>query len=188
MEPAFIQLIAVVLGGLIAMAGGVVTALVQEGQKRKGESHNLALAFRGEIAALLELIRDRHYVQRLGEVRRQIEETQEPFYMPIRVRFQYDRVYDSNVERIGILKPPLPELIPRFYTRITSVMEDLVSLGDGTYGNADLALLLRIYGDAQRMIEISLVQGEEILAEIGRLYDLDEAKTAARRTSAQRAA
>jgi hypothetical protein len=63
-----------VLGGLIAMAGGVVTAIAQEGQKRKQDSYNLALAFRGEIAALLELIRQRNYVERLSQVRKQIEE------------------------------------------------------------------------------------------------------------------
>lgn len=90
--------------------------------------------------------------------------------MPFRVRFKYDRVYEQNVARIGLLKAKLPEQIPLFYTRITSILEDMVSLGDGTYANCDLQLLLRIYRDTYRLLQITLVQGKEIIAAIGKEY------------------
>jgi hypothetical protein len=172
MDPAIIQLLAVVLGGLIAIAGGIISTTFVERQKQRQESYNLALAFRGEITALVELLRERRYTERIAEVIHQIEQTQEPFYMPMRIRYRYDRVYEENVGRLGLLKPPLSEMIPLFYTRLTSVMEDMVSLGDGTYVDLDLPVLLRIYRDSQRILELTTAEGDRILATIAEQYDL----------------
>src|SRR5690606_26045701 len=105
----------------------IFTTLFRDAQLQRRESRNLALAFKGEITALLELIQDRNYLKRMADVIEQIEQSGQPFYMPFRVRFEYDRVYRENVARIGILNPPLPEQIPLFYTRFTSILEDLVS-------------------------------------------------------------
>lgn len=167
---AMVQLAAVLLGGLLAIAGGIVTTLFRDEQLQRRESRNLALAFKGEITALLELIQERNYLKRMADVIEQIEQSGQPFYMPFRVRFEYDRVYRENVARIGILNSPLPEQIPLFYTRFTSVLEDLASLGDGTYTGLELAILLRIYRDAHRLLEILLSQGETILAAIDHEY------------------
>ena len=160
---AMVQLAAVLLGGLLAIAGSIFTTLFRDAQLQRRESRNLALAFKGEITALLELIQDRNYLKRMADVIEQIEQSGQPFYMPFRVRFEYDRVYRENVARIGILNPPLPEQIPLFYTRFTSILEDLVSLGDGTYTGLELAILLRIYRDAYRLLDLLLRQGETIL-------------------------
>src|SRR5690606_36646917 len=100
---AMVQLAAVLLGGLLAIAGGIVTTLFRDEQLQRRESRNLALAFKGEITALLELIQERNYLKRMADVIEQIEQSGQPFYMPFRVRFEYDRVYRENVARIGIL-------------------------------------------------------------------------------------
>src|SRR5690606_20423459 len=124
-----IQLGAVLLGSVLAIIGGILTTAYREEQAQRRESRNLALAFKGEITALLELNLERGYIQRVDQVIQQIEQTGKPFYMPLRIRFQYDRVYAANVGRIGILKSSLPEQIPLFYTRLTSLLEDFVSIG-----------------------------------------------------------
>lgn len=169
-EQAFFQLLAVLVGGVLATAGGIMTTLVVERRRHRQDSLHLALAFKGEISALLELFEQRHYLTRFSEVIQQIDQTGQPFYMPFRIRYQYDRVYEGNVNRIGILKTPLPEIVPRFYTRLTSIMEDMVSLGDGTYAHLDLALLLRIYRDNHRILAGTLEEGKAILAAIDRAY------------------
>lgn len=171
-DPTIAQLIAVIVGGLIAIAGGILTTTVLERQKQQRESRNLALAFRGEIAALIELIRERRYQERFGQIIQQIEQTGEPFYMPFRLRFQYDRVYQANINRIGLLKPPLPEQIPLFYIRLTSILEDMVSLGDGTYAQVDLDILLRIYHDSNALLNLTVTQGEQLIQTISREYRL----------------
>jgi hypothetical protein len=169
-EQAIFQLVAVIVGGLIAITGGLLSNLIIERQKMGKQSYNLALAFRGEITAIMELIKERNYIERYSQVVQQIEESGEPFFMPIRIRYEYDRVYAENVERIGILKAPLPEEISIFYTRLNSILEDMVSLGDGTFAEVELDLLLRIYQDAKAAIEKTLTQGEAIIKKITETY------------------
>ncbi len=169
-EAALMQLLAVIVGGLLATGGGILTSIFLERDRQKRESRNLALAFKGEITALLQQIEERHYQHRIEQVIAQIETERQPFLMPFRIRFRYDRVYDENVERIGILKEPLPELIPLFYTRLTSVLDDMLSLGDSTYAVLPLDVLLRIYRDMLRLLgEITQV-GERILQAIDERY------------------
>ena len=170
---ALIQLSAVVVGGLLAIAGGRLTTTFLEMQKQRRDSLHLALAFRGEITALLEHIRERKYVERFAEISKQIEATGKPFFTPFRVRFRYDRVYEANVMRLGLLKLPLPERIPPFYNRLVSVVEDLSSLGDGTYATLELAIILRIYRDCERLLALTLREGDEILKTSDAEYELE---------------
>lgn len=155
------------------IGSGILTTTILERQRETRESRNLALAFKGKIRSLLELIEERNYVNRLTEVIAQIEQTRQPFYMPFKVRFKYDRVYEANVEYIGKLKPPLPELIALFYTRLTSVLEDLAAIGEGFYSVLELEDLLRIYRDARRLILLTAKEGETILETINRVYQFD---------------
>lgn len=166
------QLLSVVVGGLLATFGGLATNTYLERLRQSRESRNLALAFKGELTALIALIEERRYVERFEQVIEQIESTRQPFYVPFRIRFRYDRVYDANVDRIGLLKPPLAEQLPLFYTRVNSIMEDLVSLGDGSYTQIDLDQLLRIYRFAHDMLKVSQTHGREIIAAIRTSYRL----------------
>ena len=170
MNEATMQLVAVVIGGLIAITGGFLSSRLLEQHRLRQEERNLALAFKGEISAVLELIKERKYLDRFTQVIDQIETSGKPFFMPFRVRFKYDRVYESNVARIGLLKAPLPQEVPVFYTRLDSILEDLVSLGDGTYAGIDLPLLLRIYRDTRSATERLVSQGGSILELIGQKY------------------
>ena len=90
--------------------------------------------------------------------------------MPFRVRLQYDRVYDKNVERIGMLKGELPELVPVFYTRLNSIIEDMLSMGDETYARLELEVLLRIYHDLQRILGEVVEVGRQIIQVIDEQY------------------
>ena len=164
------QLVAVVVGGLIAITGGFLSTTVLERRRLRQESRNLAFAFRGEITAILELIRERNYLERFQQVIEQIEQSGESFYMPFHIRFKYDLVYSSNVSKIGLLKEPLHEQIPLFYTRLTSILEEMVNLGEGVYSQLEQEILLRIYRDTRRAIQLTVTQGEEILASITDLY------------------
>jgi hypothetical protein len=169
-QQAMMQLLAVIVGGLIATAGGLYANLFIERERRKREAANLALAFRGEIRALLEHIKERRYAERFSEVIAEIERTRQPFFMPFRIRFRYDRVYDSNVGRIGTLKEPLPEPIPLFYTHMNAILEDLASMGDETYARLELDTLLRIHRDVLRVLGEVTWTGEEIIKHVDQLY------------------
>jgi len=169
-ETAMLQLLAVIIGGVLATGGGILTSVYLERDKQKRESRNLAMAFKGEITALLQHIDERHYQQRFEQVIAEMEANNKPFLMPFRIRFRYDRVYDENVERIGMLKGQLPELIPLFYTRLNAIIEDMLSMGDDTYARLELDVLLRIYHDLQRILGETVEVGRTILQVIDEQY------------------
>lgn len=169
------QLIAVVVGGLLAIAGSVLTSIFIERQRRSWDARHLALAFKGEITALNEIIRERRYLSRIEEIIKHMEQTGTPFYMPFRLRFKYNQVYATNVNRIGLLQAPLPEMIPLFYTRLSTVLEDLTSLGDGTFAHLDHEMLVRIYRDALRILTLTSASGEDIIKAINSAYGLKDA-------------
>ncbi|HET6846480.1 MAG TPA: hypothetical protein VFH29_06565 [Anaerolineales bacterium] len=171
MNPAYLQPIAVIVGGLIAIAGGFLSSRMLERQRLRQEERNLALAFKGEISAILELIKERNYVGRFAQVVEQIETSGQAFFMPFRVRQKYERVYEANVARIGLLRRPLPEEIPVFYTRFASILEDLTSLGDGTYAHLELPIVVRIYRDTIAATERLILQGQTIMTTISAKYE-----------------
>jgi hypothetical protein len=164
------SLLAVVIGGTLAIAGGYASTRLMEKHRLDQESRSLALAFKGEISALLLHMERRDYAGRFREVIGQIEATQQPFFMPFRIRFAYDSVYQENVARIGLLKGKLPELVPHFYTQLHSIMDDLISLGDRTYADLDLETLLRIYEDLARVLNETTSIGRAIILEVDRQY------------------
>ena len=126
---ATIQLAAVVTG-THAIAGGILSNLVLDRQRLKQQERSLALSFRGEITAILEVVKERNYVNRFTQVAEQIERTHEPFFAPFRLALVRPGAQE-NVGQLGLLKSPLPEELPLFYTRLASVMEDIASMGDG---------------------------------------------------------
>ena len=164
------SLLAVVVGGFLAIAGGYASTRLIEKHRQEQESRSLALAFKGEIMALLQYVERRNYAARFEQVIEQIEATQQPFFMPMRIRFAYDSVYQENVGRIGLLKGKLPELIPLFYTQLHAIMDDLANLGDRTYAELDLETLLRVYRDLQRFLAETASIGQAIVIEVDRQY------------------
>ena len=167
---AIAQLVAVIIGGLLATMGGFVSTVLVAHHQRAVTSRSLALAFKGEISALLAHIEERRYARRFEEVIAQIESTGQPFLMPFRIRFAYDRVYQENVQQIGLLRGRLPALIPAFYIRLTGMVDDLSSMGDGTYSALGPDIVLRLYKDLHDILDKTVAQGGEIIAEIDAQY------------------
>lgn len=112
----------------------------------------------------------RNYGHRFNEVIQQMEASGQPFFMPFRIRFAYDRVYDKNVGNRGLLKGALPEKIPLFYTLLLSALEDLSSMGDDTFTELDLKTLIQIYIGAQKVLKKVANLGAEMTSEVGHIY------------------
>jgi hypothetical protein len=170
MPESLFPLVAVLLGGVLTIAGGYFSTILIERQRLEREQKNLAFAFRGEISAILQLIQDRDYLARFADIIAGIEKTGEPFYVPFRVRYQYDSVFRSNANKIGSLANPLPELLAIFYTRMASILEDFSSLGDGTYASLSAQDLSGLYKRTLKMLSGTHASGQEIIDKIDELY------------------
>jgi hypothetical protein len=134
-------LLQIIVGGLLTFLGGFLATVLSDRSKQMRESRNLALAFRGELKAITQLIEQRQYVPILNEMIEDARKTGTPVVLKVLVRRSYFNVFEKNVDKLGTLVPPLPELIASFYTSANAILEDLDSFREG---NVDRTLEMQI--------------------------------------------
>jgi hypothetical protein len=166
-----------ILGAVIAAAGVVVGGALNivslyflDNKKQMAESRRVALAFRGEISALLALIQIRRYIDRFQLIIDAIEQTGQPHIVYIQVRRNYFPVFSSNVGNLGLLKNPLPELIAQFYTQLNSILEDLESYRDGSLNDLETSDLLASKKETLELFKNTLAIGEAIISKTNQFY------------------
>lgn len=118
--PWWVPLLAAVIGGVIATGGSICI----ETLKRITERRALALAFRGELLAITEIVAARKYVELLEETASDLAAGGTVALQPIRVERNYFPIYSENASKIGALPPAIAERLARTYTYANSFLED----------------------------------------------------------------
>lgn len=165
-----LPLIGVLLGGILSIAGGLLSNLFIECRRAKSARRNLALAFAGEISAIVEIVNTRQYIPNLRNAITYMEETGEIYPLHISVNRDYFNVYVSNVSNIGILGGRLPRMIATFYTQGNSVLEDINSLSNDALGESDVSFHIEAYKELLKLFESTIVVGHKIVCEIEKTY------------------
>ena len=129
LDPPTAQLLSALLGGALAIAGGIGAQWALEAQRRRAERRSLAGAFAGELAALFSAMQQRRWRDRVDDLIAEAERTGKVPSVVFSVRHHYFRVFDANAGRLGALEPPLPEMLAQHYIYYLKVflefMEDL---------------------------------------------------------------
>ncbi len=161
----FQPLIPVIVGGLLTFMGGVLGPHIIEKLKHNRDAKNLAFAFRGELIAIRTIVNHRNYLGHLTEIIEHVKATNEPFIFKVNVRQNYFNVYEKNVDKLGLLPSPLPELISTFYTQAKSVLEDLESLRNGDFSTSDTDLV-NVYEELYNLLYSTMKLVDTITQEI----------------------
>lgn len=162
----FNVLIGVLLGGLLTVG----TTILLERYRESREARRLAKAFCGEISALKHIVERRQYIAGLGSVLKYIDETGQTYSWSIRVRRRYFGVYESNLDRIGLLEGVLPEQIASFYVRANSILEDLSAIDDGLWSDKGAAEQRELYAELKSLFEELMEDAEALIREIKGMY------------------
>ncbi|MBE7926105.1 hypothetical protein [Pseudomonas saudiphocaensis] len=116
------------IGG--AFVGGISTFLPSyflEARKHRLERKAITTALTSEISALLEIIEHRNYLGGLIEAVNHLKANPEDKYiLTVTVPEHYSRVYQSHIDRIGLVKPTLAAEIIEFHQLIDAVVQDIV--------------------------------------------------------------
>jgi hypothetical protein len=166
----YLPLIGVLVGGAIAIIGGLISNLWVEWRRDRRLRKSLALAFQGEITALLEIVAKRGYIDGLKEMLRNIENSGEPIIYHFRARREYFSVYKANVSAIGMLRPPLPNLVARFYTQANSILEDIEQFEGVDPSTVDPKLLAKAYRELLALFEDTTNVGKQVVKEVSDQY------------------
>ena len=117
------ELISVVVGGALALTGGLLTKL-WEGQR---ERRALSSALAGEIAAVVEIVERRNYPRAVRELILAVEASHEPLYIQVPVTQKYFTVYEANAAKVGLLPRHAARGVACFYAYAKSIIEDVTS-------------------------------------------------------------
>jgi hypothetical protein len=166
----FMPLINVAAGALIGGAISFFSSTSLENRRHKQESRRIALAFKGEVGAILSIIKRRRYLDGFEAAIRHMEEKREKYPILIYVRRDYFKVFDSNVGNLGLIACPLPQLIPQFYVYANSLLEDLQSHREGIYDDYEAPQLTDHVKELHSMLSDIVTIGDEIIKQTDLLY------------------
>lgn len=166
----FIPLINIALGVIIGGAISYLNTARLETRKQETESRRLALAFQGEIQALIGIIDRRKYLVTIQWFIDQMEKTDKRYNFHLHIRRNYFLVYQNNVSNIGLLPCSLPGLIAQFYVQASAVLEDIESLRDGTLDEVNLPDFISNMKTLHSLLKDTVLIGEKIIEKTESLY------------------
>lgn len=160
----WIPLISAIAGGAIAICGN----LVLDHRRQQQRAKSLALALRGEIKAMIEIVEIRRYVELLDEGITLVNTTQQHLLWHIPAKSRYFMVYEENASDLGMLSPDVTESIARTYALAKSFLDDVTNpswLDRQTTQEVVLAM-----EDAKRVLKMALSSARNTVSAIEARY------------------
>ena len=114
------DLISVIIGGALAVGGGLLSQSWQHRRDRSSLAHALA----GEIHAIVDIVERRHYQDTITTLIEKVVQTKAPMILQVGITQKYFVVYESNAAKIGLLPSHAAKNVAVFYTLAKSVIED----------------------------------------------------------------
>jgi hypothetical protein len=168
----YLPLIGVVVGGLLFIFGGFTNntwlVYIRERKLRR----TLALAFRGEVQALLEIFEKRGYIEGLRAAKAQIEATGKFQAYHFNTKKKYFSVFEANIGQIGVLRPPLSELVARFYAQAHLILDDMERFDELDPASVDPMVAIAAYDEVLSIFEDTVAVGKRIVQEVSRRYSI----------------
>ena len=164
MDSGWAAIIGAGVGGLAVFLSSFGIQIFQ----RANERRNLLSAFKGEISAILKIVKLRRYKESFKGALKKAKENAKNGAGPIKVRGiileqNYFEVYERNTQKIGSLGDPLPEKICKFYTLAKSLIEDVTNFEKmklSTWPAKTQAIILE---EILKIFEEMEKQGREVL-------------------------
>jgi len=117
------DLLSVVVGGALALAGGIATKLLENRRERRAFAYALA----GEIHAIVQIIEERQYQQGFAAAIDSVKKFNKPSGLRISITQKYFIVFETNVLKIGLLPARTAKDVASFYTFAKSLIEDMMN-------------------------------------------------------------
>lgn len=162
---------AVALGGGIGVAGSIVSNWFLESYRRSKIKKSTALAFKGEISSLVELVHFRKYIDHLKETKSYVETNRTPSKVFFSAEYEYFAIYKNYIDKIGLLDDPLPYKITRFYAQANAFLEDAQTLYNHGFPSINIDDIIRFYDEMIYLIEDCMRLGEDITSIINEKYE-----------------
>jgi len=133
-RPIMGDLLSVLVGGAIGVAGSVATAITAKWWDEQRQRKALRAAFGAEIGALLKITEARRHVANAQEWLRRWPNGEDHVPKFFWLKTPQDPVYSNNVDKIGLLGTDAADIV-LFYTNVDAIRVNLSVLVTGQIKN-----------------------------------------------------
>lgn len=161
----WVPVLSTLLGGVLVMASNFAL----EWSRRRSEAESLALALRGEMIAIIDIVRIRRYAEHLAETVALLKQGQPVLMPPLRIEREYFPIYSENAARIGILVPEVAASLARAYTYANSFVEDATMPRDPTLSPG----MAEFIEETADVLRLALKEADEAVDLIETTYMVD---------------
>ena len=117
------DILSVVIGGALAIAGGLAPRLWESRRQRRALAHALA----GEVSAIIDIVERRRYQEGVRELIRAVETSHQPLFLRVPITQNYFVVYEANSVNVGLLPRKTARDVASFYTHAKALIEDVTT-------------------------------------------------------------
>jgi len=167
----WIPVLSSLVGGVIAITGNIILSYFNEKNKAKLNANSLKAALAAEIENICHLLRTRKYLDGLRAAVDSIKEDGIHRTFKARVNLNYSKIYDANLENIGLIGVDLSSKVCKFYSICSAVIEDLNALYADEYHDYGPGQMIEIYENMIGLVSSMLKLGDEI-AQIVSSYEV----------------
>ena len=119
------DLFKIVLTASLTLGGGVILLVLTQFLTRCQERKSVQAAVRSEIQSILAIVERRQYIRVLSNFIETIKKDGSVRFFQIRVGKDYDLVFRTNCNKLGLLPSETAAKTVRFYHLISSVTQDI---------------------------------------------------------------
>ena len=130
----------------------------------------LALALQEEVRTLLDIFEKRGYIEGLRTAKAQTEATGKFQAYHFKAQQKYFTVFETNAEQIVMLRPPLSELVTRFYAQAKFILDDMERFEKLDPATVDPVQAIAAYDEVLGVFEGTISLGRRIVQEVSRRY------------------
>lgn len=150
---------AAIIGAITGAVAAAFPLFLMELYKGRKESAQIRAALISEVATLVEIAESREYLKGLQKAYNSLKgQPKEATYRyGAKIPNHYSRIYQANLDRIGILDTDTARKIVQFHQLIDAVVQDVVPGGPLYEGRG-----LKAFEEAANILERALQLGREI--------------------------
>jgi hypothetical protein len=158
----WLPVFAAIGGAFVGAISSFFPALLLERHRRKVEASTVKAALVAEISSLLKIIKARQYIDDVKNIIEDFKKTPDmELSYKVQVPEHYSRVYQSHINKLGLLKTNEVTKIIEFYQMIDAVVQDLKPGGCISEGDVGIDA----YHEMLEIFEVALSIGSEIIKE-----------------------
>jgi len=122
---AWFPIFTLLLGSLFGAFSSIIPAALIDSRRNRTQAKRLMKALQTEVVSLMQIIDKRHYLSSLSDCITALNSDPTPVPFCINIPQHYSRVFQANLDNIGLLRDPFLTHLLTFHQLIDAAVQDV---------------------------------------------------------------